>query len=211
MHISEGILSPEVCVAGFAGAALIGAAALNKIREEEIPLLSVMGACFFISSLIHFKFFFTSLHLTLGGLTAVVLGRRAFAPILVGLFFQALMFQHGGLSTLGINSVIIGLPALLTGWIFQKLASKLKPGTLAAAGGILTFLSVLASAALAMGVIMFSDKGLFNAAFAFSASFIVLGVLEGMVTALAVSLFLRIKPEMLFAGRKGEMSLQTGS
>ena len=48
-----------------------------------------------------------------------VLDLYAFPAILIGLFFQALVFGHGGLTTLGVNAVMIGLPALLAAQIFK--------------------------------------------------------------------------------------------
>ena len=57
--------------------------------------------------------------LVLGGLLGAVLGYFAFPAILVALFFQAVMFGHGGLTTLGINGVILGLPSLLSAMIFR--------------------------------------------------------------------------------------------
>jgi ABC-type Co2+ transport system permease subunit len=45
----------------------------------------------------------------------VVLGRRAGLAIAVGVLLQTLLFNHGGLTTLGINVIVLAVPALLAG------------------------------------------------------------------------------------------------
>ena len=52
------------------------------------------------------------------------------------------MFQHGGLTTLGVNTVIMGVPALLAFYIFRLRSvlgknNRLVTGLLAFAGGAL--------------------------------------------------------------------------
>ena len=49
----------------------------------------------------------------------MVLGYFAFPAILIGLLFQALVIGHGGLTTLGVNAAMMGIPALLAYHIFQ--------------------------------------------------------------------------------------------
>jgi cobalt/nickel transport system permease protein len=35
------------------------------------------------------------------------------------LLFQAILFQHGGLSTLGVNALVMGIPALCSAFLFR--------------------------------------------------------------------------------------------
>src|SRR5262249_45378978 len=49
------------------------------------------------------------------------LGWRAALAIPVGLFLQAALFGHGAFSTLGVNAVVMGLPALAAGGLFRLL------------------------------------------------------------------------------------------
>ncbi|HLQ45692.1 MAG TPA: energy-coupling factor ABC transporter permease, partial [Planctomycetaceae bacterium] len=78
-------------------------------------------AAFFVASLCHVNLRVTSVHLLLNGLVGVVLGRRAALAIPVGLFLQVVLFQHGGYSTLGVNSCVMTIPALLAGTLFAFL------------------------------------------------------------------------------------------
>lgn len=98
--------------------------ALRKINqqpnpEENIPKAALMTAAFFVATWIHIPVPPTSVHLVLNGIMGVVLGWYAVPAIVVGLFLQVVMFQHGGLTTLGVNATMMGVPALLAFGIFQ--------------------------------------------------------------------------------------------
>ena len=97
MHISEGVLSPPVLVAGAALTAAGVAMGLRKMDNEKIPRVAVLTAAFFVASLIRVPLGPSSVHLILNGLLGLVLGWAAFPAILVGLALQAILFQFGGL------------------------------------------------------------------------------------------------------------------
>ena len=115
MHIPDGVLPVSVTAGGYAATVAITWYSVHKINQkenprEDIPKAALLAAAFFVASLIHIPVPPTSVHLVLSGLLGVTLGYFAFPAILIGLFFQAVMFQHGGLTTLGINAVISRLP-----------------------------------------------------------------------------------------------------
>ena len=119
VHISDGILSVPWQAAGFAGAAALIALGAWRIRDEEIPRIALLTAAFFVASSIHVPVGnVTSVHLLLNGLVGVVLGRRAGLAIAVGLLLQVALLQHGGWLTLGVNTCIMALPALLAWQLF---------------------------------------------------------------------------------------------
>lgn len=119
VHISDGYLHPLALGTGFSIAVVLVAISTWKLHEDEIPRIGVMTAAFFVASLIHLPLGITSAHLLLNGLMGVVLGIRAAIAIAVGLFLQAFLFQHGGLTTLGVNIAIYAIPAMLTGFTFR--------------------------------------------------------------------------------------------
>jgi len=208
MHISEGVLSSPVIIGGYAATAGLTALALKRVRRHEIPKIAVMGAAFFVSSLLHFKVGITSVHLTLAGLLGIVLGTPAVLALLAGLFFQAVMFQHGGLSTLGVNTVIFAVPALLAYLAYTglgQLAGSRNNLRALIAGGA-SALAVLVGAALVLLVLRLSGEELTGIGFLFSVAHGVLGLVEGAVTFIVVRQILRVKPEMiadgLMAGRQ---------
>jgi ABC-type Co2+ transport system permease subunit len=119
VHIADGILADPWWAGGFAGATVLLLFGAWGIRDEEIPQVALLTAAFFVASLAHVSIAgVTSVHLLFNGLVGVVLGRRAALAIPLGVFLQAVLFGHGGLSTLGINSCILTLPALLAWRLF---------------------------------------------------------------------------------------------
>jgi ABC-type Co2+ transport system permease subunit len=121
VHISDGILSVPWLIGGFIVAALLAARGAWRIRDEEIPQVALLTAAFFVASLLHIRVPPTSVHLLLNGLVGVVLGWRAALAIPVGIFLQAALLGHGGMTTIGVNSCVMTLPALLASYLFAGL------------------------------------------------------------------------------------------
>jgi cobalt/nickel transport system permease protein len=121
VHISDGILADPWWLGGFAVAGLLAYFAARRIREEEIPKVALLTAAFFTASLLQVRVGPTSVHLLLNSLVGVVLGRRAGLAIPVGLALQVALLGHGGFTTVGVNSVILTLPALLAWQMFGLL------------------------------------------------------------------------------------------
>src|SRR5205807_293431 len=121
VHISDGVLAWPWWSGGFALAGVLALIGAWRIRDEEIPQVALLTAAFFVASLIHVRVPPTSVHLLLNGLVGVILGCRAALAIPVGLFLQAALLGHGGFSTLGINSCVMTLPALLAWQMFGVL------------------------------------------------------------------------------------------
>jgi len=113
MHISEGILSTPVLISGAVLAVAGTAVGLKKLDYERIPHVAILSAAFFVASLIHVPIGPSSVHLVLNGLMGLFLGWVVFPAILIGLILQAILFQFGGLTTLGVNTVLMGLPAFI--------------------------------------------------------------------------------------------------
>lgn len=132
IHLADGVLDGFWLLGGFALAGLLAGLALlldwrrqrrqgTPLTEAEVVHLAVFTAAFYVASLIHVRLGPTSVHLLLNGLLGVVLGWRAALAIPVGLLLQAALFGHGGFTTLGVNTVIMVLPALAAGGLFHGL------------------------------------------------------------------------------------------
>jgi cobalt/nickel transport system permease protein len=212
MHIPDGILPASVSVAGYAVTGAATYYSLRKIEsaenpEEGIPKASLLTAAFFVASWIHIPIPPTSVHLVLNGLLGVVLGYYAFPAILIGLFFQAVMFQHGGLSTLGVNATMMGLPALLAFALFRsrrflRRESRFLTGLFAfLSGGLGLGLAALIALTLLITTVPAQIDAATERAslIALTAAHIPLMVLEGFFTALIVLFLQRVKPELLEA------------
>lgn len=100
--------------------AAIGVAmGLRNLRDEQIPKTALMSAAIFIASVvIRLPLGPSNIHPLLNGLAGILLGWAAIPAFLVTLFLQALLFQFGGITTLGINTITMGLPAVLCYYLF---------------------------------------------------------------------------------------------
>ena len=140
VHLADGLLADPVWVGGFVLAGALVAWSARGMSEDEVPRVGVLTAAFFVASQIHVRLGPTSAHLLLNGLVGVVLGRRAAVAIAAGLFLQALLFAHGGLTSLGVNVCILAGPALAAGLLFRPVrrAGRLPDVALGAVFGFFT-------------------------------------------------------------------------
>ena len=131
-----------------------------------------------------------------------MLGPPAVLALLAGLFFQAVMFQHGGLSTLGVNTVVFAVPALLAYLAYSGLGplAGTRTALRALIAGVVSALAVLVGAALVLLALRLAGEELIGIGFLFSAAHGVLGLLEGAVTFIVVRQILKVKPEMIAPG-----------
>ena len=118
MHVADGVLNLSVAITTTAGAIGLLAYSIKGTKEKEIPAISLLASAFFVVSLINIPIGPTSIHPLLGGFLGLVLGRRAPFAIFIGLILQAILFQHGGISTFGANMLLMSIPALSVHWIF---------------------------------------------------------------------------------------------
>jgi cobalt/nickel transport system permease protein len=193
MHISDGIIATEICVA--AGVVCAGAvlALGRRIETEQIPAMGFVGAALFAASLIHLPVAGTAMHLGLVGLAGVILGVQALPVIFLALLFQSLIFQHGGLVTLGLNTLNLSAGALAAGLVWRHLP-MVEAGRSFAAG----FVGILLPATLVIGEFLATGYGrqigVLWVAYAAAA------VVEGLLTATAVGFLRRVQPEVLHFG-----------
>ncbi|MFQ4140456.1 cobalt transporter CbiM [Nodosilinea sp. PGN35] len=212
MHIPDGILSAQVCAAGYAVTGLATWYSLRQINRQPnptaaVPKASLLTAAFFVASSIYIPVPPASVHLILNGLLGVVLGYFAFPAILIGLFFQALVIGHGGITTLGVNAAMMGIPALLAYHIFQRrnslgkfLGEPTRTGLFAFLGGALG-LGVAALIFLALIILnipaQLDGEAERAAVLTLSIAHIPLAMVEGVFTTMLVLFLRRVKPEIL--------------
>ena len=124
MHLSEGLLRPEILIGGAVVSAAFTLYAFKTLKDDEIPKTAVLSALFFLASFIHVPIGPTSVHLVLGGIVGAMLGFRAFIAIFVALLLQGVLFGFGGLTTLGINLFNLATPTLIGYWLFMLPSTK---------------------------------------------------------------------------------------
>jgi len=196
MHISEGVLSGPVLISGAALAVIGTGIGLKKLDYDQIAKAGMLAAAFFVASLIHVPIGPANAHLILNGLVGLLLGWGAFPAILVALILQGVLFQFGGITTLGVNTIIMALPAVLSYHLFGRFVQKASR-TAAAAAFACGFLSVLLSGLLVALSLVFTEENFLNVSGIIIAAHIPVMIIEGIVTAVCVAFLRKVAPEML--------------
>jgi cobalt/nickel transport system permease protein len=194
MHVSEGVLSAPVLAGGAAIAAAGLGWSLRRLPWDHLMEVGLLSAAFFVASLVHFPVGPSSAHLIMNGLIGAILGRAALPALAVALFLQALLFQFGGLSTLGVNICIMALPAAFCGRCFRPFLLREK--TRSPAAFLCGSLSVACSGLLLALALALSGEIFFAAAGTVLLIHIPVMVLEGIVTAVMVRVIFRVSPEL---------------
>lgn len=196
MHISDGVLPTPVSIAGFAACFVITAWSIRKSDPEELPKIAVVTSAFFVASLIHVPMGPTSVHLLLPGLVGVLLGNGAFVSITLGIVLQSFLFQFGGITAIGANALMMGIPALAAGWLFRLFKGSTLLSNMVVAALASGFCIVMAVAILAVFLYSGGEDFLGVAKLAVLAHLPVIGI-EALVSAFAVSFLYRVKPDLL--------------
>ncbi len=196
MHISEGVLSGPALLAGACVTVAGTAVGLRKLDGERLVTVALAAAAFFTASLVHIPLGPASGHLILNGLAGVLLGWAAFPAILAGLVLQAVLFQYGGLTALGVNCANMALPAVACGYVYRRWARgggrRRSVAAFVCGGG-----AVLLAGLLTAGALTFSDQGFAAAAGVLLAAHAPVALAEGAVTMFIVSFLARVRPELL--------------
>lgn len=197
MHLADGILSAPVIVATY-GLTITGMAVAAKgMKEEDIPKVSLMAGTFFAASLIAIPVPPTSIHPLLCGLMGILLGKKAPLAFFPALLLQALLFRHGGITSLGANTLMLSIPALVSYWLFHHftLTNPL------IRGGIIGAFSVVMTVTVLITLLMLTDgrfaQGQFSMVKIIILGHVPLMIIEGMLTAFAVQFIAKNKREWL--------------
>jgi cobalt/nickel transport system permease protein len=133
----------------------------------------------------------------------VILGLFAFPAIFIGVVLQTVLFQHGGITTIGVNTANMGISALIAYCIFKwgnKVGMTLMKKELsvwifgALAGGVGVFLAVIFTA---FSLVLSNEEAFFAIAIAFTAAHIPIIIMEAIITGSIAVFLLKVKPELI--------------
>ncbi|MCP3899228.1 MAG: cobalt transporter CbiM [Desulfobacteraceae bacterium] len=196
MHISEGVLSGQVMTAGGVLAIAGTAVGLKNIDYDKIVNVAILASAFFVASLIHVNVGPSSVHLILNGIVGLLLGWAAFPAILVALLLQAVFFQFGGLTPLGVNTVIMAMPAIFVYYLFSPFIWKSDKITFLASFFAGAF-AILFSSLLLGSALYFTEKNFLEVTLLIISANLPIIIIEGIVTGFCVSFFKKVYPEIL--------------
>lgn len=204
MHLPDDMVSIPVLIGGTAAAAAVVAIGLRRLQTEQIPVVAVLSSTLFVGSLIHVPIPPASTHLVLNGLAGILLGWAAAPAILVALLLQAVLFGHGGLTALGVNTLNLAAPAIVCHYLFRLVPVPTAPrdvahrrGVVLAAGFALGAGAILMSVALVSTALLASGREFLVMVKIMVLAHIPVMLLEGAVTASVVLLIAQVRPGML--------------
>jgi cobalt/nickel transport system permease protein len=201
MHISEGVLSLPVIAGGWAIGAAGVAVGLKKTPVERLPKTALVSATLFLASLVHVPVGPSSIHLTLLGLSGWLLGWPVLPALFVALLLQGILFQFGGLLSLGANTAIMGTAALsgyALRFLFGGFRGSLRPGPALAVSAFLAgFAAVIGGAVLVLAALVLSASELRATAALIMAANVPLAFVEGALTLFIILFLARAKPDVL--------------
>ncbi len=201
MHIHEGFLNLPTIIAtnGVSLAFIIPAMKkLNKhITPKRIPLMGLSAAFVFTAQLLSFPIIGgSSVHLIGAVLISILLGPYSgLAIITSATILQALLFQHGGLLSLGANICNMGIIGCLGGYLIFKIFPK---KLFLFSAGIAAFISTIIAAGFCALELGFSGTipmkiGLIS----MTASHIIAGIIESVVTVSILSTIQFVRKDLL--------------
>ena len=215
MHIPDGFLTTPVWamldVLAMPAAGFAARRAQRGFDDSKAPLLGVMGAFVFAAQMINFPVGVgTSGHLVGGALLACTLGPAAASVVMTAiLIIQALLFQDGGVLSLGANVLNMAVVGVLAGYLPYHLWGRGRARRAAIfTGGAL---SVLAGAVLALAELLLSGVKMPASVLGLSLGFFaVSAVIEGAITVAVMSALENIQPGFVRTPAPGRTVLVGG-
>lgn len=208
MHIPDGFLDAGTSVGAGAvaagGLAVCVARTRDVLADRQVPLAGLVAAFVFAVQMLNFPVAAgTSGHLLGGTLAAVLVGPWTGALCIAVVLVVQALFADGGLTALGLNVVNMALVGGLGGYaVFAAVRAVLPrtPGSIAVAAGVAAGVSVvLASVAFwaeyAIGGT--GDVSTRAVLLAMVGVHALIGVGEGVITALTVGAVLAARPDVV--------------
>jgi len=213
MHMADALIAPAVAATMYVASSMAATYSVKKVRIEndtkKIPVMGVMSAFVFATQMINFTIPGTGSSGHFGGalLLSILLGPYAgFLSMISVLLVQALLFADGGILALGANIWNMAFYACFVGFfcIYRPMVKKsTKPGRIVLA-------SVLGSAvSLQLGALSVALEtyvsGITELSFGqfltmMQPIHLVIGAVEGLITAAVVIFVSNTRPELLHRG-----------
>ena len=197
MHISEGILSGGMLAVGWAGTVAGVSFGLKHTETDKIIRTALVSSAFFLASLVNIRIGPSSTHLSLIAPMGLILGYSVFPAVFTALLLQAVLFGFGGLVVLGANTMVMGLPALVSYIIFRKVIREPSGKTVAFMLFMAGALAVMMGAGLSGAFLGFSDSNFLGAVKLLMIAHVPLALVEGAVTSFLMMWLKKSAPEFL--------------
>lgn len=219
MHMSDGIVDAPTSVM-FAAIALIvlgvcGWKARSELDERTVPLAGLVAAFIFAVQMVNFPILpGVSGHLLGGALAAILVGPYTGALcIAIVLVVQSLLFADGGVTALGTNIVNMAIIGVGAGYgialAMYSVARRRAEGLPVRVIGLIAFLAgLIGTVFAAMGFVLeYAIGGAAPSSLGAVLGYMLLthvliGVGEGVITAVTVMAVVRARPDLVYLLRR---------
>ena len=216
MHVPDGFMNVTMSAAtGLISFGTLWAyirSAKDLIADKFIALTGMMSALIFVLQMINFPIAAgTSGHLLGGALAVIVLGPRlGLICLSVVVIIQSLLFADGGLSALGVNVLNMAIVTSATSWFIVKYwikfigKNKTSIVSVSVLAGILSvvFSSIAFTIQYAIGGTISIPVG--TVLLAMVTTHFIIGFGEGIITALIITLLIRVRPDLIYAYERSD-------
>ncbi len=213
MHIPDGFLAGEAVALGAAAAAAGLAVCLRGVRHErrerDLPVAGLAAAFFLVGDAPLFPIAVGTQGHLLGGLLAVALLGPWLGAVTIAVVvaIQAIALGDGGITTLGLAVVNLALVPAFVGYPLLLGLRRVLPATatgVALAAGLAAWVCVVLAAALfvaefALGAVVEVDRAVVAASTV--GVYAVIGIVEGVLTALILRAVLAVRPDLVRVGQ----------
>ncbi len=208
MHLPDGFLDAKTALLTTGAAALGLGIASRQVRTvlqpRQTPLLGLAAAFVFAAQMVNFPVVHgTSGHLVGGVLISILLGPGAAVIVMTCvLLVQCLMFADGGLTALGANVFNMAIVSGCGGYAVFRFLRKLMPmepnQRMVFAAAFAGWLGTVLGAVSCAGQLALAGLVPWSIGFpAMAGVHMLIGIGEGVATALVVMAVLRARPQML--------------
>lgn len=212
MHIEDGILGAEACAGWYVATMAFVVPGTYEIRRRVSenpsykPFVAMVGVAVFVISALHLPVPVTGSSSSPCGtaLAALLIGPLATVVVsTIVLFFQAIFFGHGGITTIGANTFSMGISGGLSGYVSWKAlrAVNCPPWLAAGAAGLVGDLMASVVAALELALSLHGQVPLLKQWVIFFMGYapmqLPLAVAEGVLTSVVLTTMLTHRPELL--------------
>lgn len=219
MHMSDGLVNaPTSLVFGILAIAVVGFCgwrARTELDERTVPLAGLVAAFVFAVQMINFPILpGVSGHLLGGALAAILVGPyTGVLCIMIVLVVQSLLFADGGVTAFGMNITNMALVGVAAGYstavILYALVRRRRPDSVPALGVVAFTSAIVGTVCASMGfVVEYAIGGAAPTSLGTVTAYmlgthLLIGIGEGLITAVTVMAVARSRPDLVYLLRRG--------
>jgi cobalt/nickel transport system permease protein len=225
MHMSDGIVNaPTSVLFGVIALVALGVCvwrARTELDERTVPLAGLVAAFIFAVQMVNFPILpGVSGHLLGGALAAILVGPFTGALcIAIVLVVQSLLFADGGVTALGTNITNMAVIGVAAGYttavvLYKALRRRRDEGSIPTLGVVAFMSALVGTVCAAMGfVIEYVIGGASSASLSTVAAYmfgthVLIGIGEGVITALTVMAVSRARPDLVYLLRTTDSKVE---